>query len=140
MISPECEEGFTLLEVMISLATIMLILSLVTPILSILSFHTEYEQPLAVRQLRNFLQEELNQSRSYTFTKQALTIIDKDKRQVLIEKDGNVIKRTVDGRGYEFLLQNVRNLSFEKEVYTADIKVVMENEERYEEHLHLPGK
>ncbi|WP_281975653.1 competence type IV pilus minor pilin ComGF [Halobacillus litoralis] len=132
------ERGFTLSEVMISLTLTMIILSLSTPLLSLIHTKNFYYEEMAVQQLGAFIQEEINRSRNYSIFPNAITVIDKNHRNVLIEQYGAIIKRSVDGSGHESLLQDVQSFKIDTSPQTITMEVMMKSEKVYKRTIHLP--
>lgn len=131
------QKGFTLSEVMISLTTILIILALTIPLLHSVKGKSYYEE-MAAQNLFTFIQDEVNRSRSITVQSNKVTITDIDRRKVVIESYGSVVRRSVDGRGYEVLIQEIQSLDLTIETNILLVEVMMEDNERFEKAIHLP--
>ncbi|SFJ21153.1 Putative Competence protein ComGF [Halobacillus dabanensis] len=131
------EVGFTLLEVIITLLLTMTILSISVPLISL--FKTEdYYTETSARQLSAIIQEELNQSRSFMVRSEILSFIDQQQRHVVIDQYESVVRRRVDRKGHEVMIQGVRNIHFSRKESSIQMKVEMMNGAIYKYLIHLP--
>lgn len=130
------EGAFTLTETIISLMITTMVLMLSVPLFPLLQSPDSYPESTAA-QLASFIQEEINQARAITVTNTTLSVIDKDHRQIVIEKYGKNVRRTVNGTGHELLLQNIRSITFKQKTNTIVLNVEMNNDEHYPYSIHL---
>lgn len=131
-------KGYTFTEVVLSLTILTIITALLSPILPYIKGGDTYSDGFAVEQFVDVLYEEASQSKAYTFSRDVLVVKDKDDRTIEISKNDSSVKRTVNGRGYEILLQQVKYLSFTEQDYTVSVKVGLKNGASFEKILHIP--
>lgn len=133
-------KGYTFTEVVLSLTILTIVTAFISPVFPLIKGMSSYTEEFAAEQFTHVLYEEVSQSKTYTFTRDVLVVTDKDDRTIEISQNGSTIKRTVNGKGYEILLENVKNLSYTEKDFIVSVEVGLTNEETFEEVVHLPHK
>lgn len=131
------EMGFTLLEAILALLLTMTILSISVPLFSLFKAEDYYTEN-STSQLYAIIQEELNQSRSFAVSSDKLSFIDQHHRHVVIEHYESILRRRVDGTGHEIMIQEIKDIEFNRKEHSIQIKVEMITDETYQYFIHLP--
>ncbi|MGN1400707.1 MAG: competence type IV pilus minor pilin ComGF [Bacillus sp. (in: firmicutes)] len=119
------QSGFTLIEMLVSLMTFILIVSLVIQVLAVVRQHPVESKGLNPMEWELFL---LDVKREARLSVSPVAIDDKlamvqSGRLVSIEQYGTILRRRVNHSGHEILLQNVRDVRFEVASYGIALSV-----------------
>jgi competence protein ComGF len=134
---PRNENGFTLVEALISFSifcTIALFLPLTFRILS-------NEKPIEMRIQRlewevfvSQIKKEIRMSNKVTVLNQSL-VLEKSGQMIIYERYGSNLRRRVDNKGHEILLQKVSTYRFEKLLNGLRISLTDEFGQEYVEEI-----
>jgi competence protein ComGF len=110
------EAGFTLLEMLLAFSifvTLVSFLPVVTQIMLQDHLHEDRIQRMEWEVFSAQIKKEIRVSKKITVSNQIL-LLDKDGQTISYEKYGTNIRRRVDFKGHEILLQKVNTFRFEK--------------------------
>ncbi|WP_181350099.1 competence type IV pilus minor pilin ComGF [Thalassobacillus sp. CUG 92003] len=107
----QSKNGFTLFEVLISLMVLLIILPMATAIISLLQVN-DSQHELAVQQFFQFIDYELSRAETSRVSPQALDFTRLDGDHVRFESYNGAIRRRVNERGHELLLNEVEHITF----------------------------
>lgn len=110
------ESGFTLLEMLFAFSIFLIIVSLLP-----LSYRIILEDKMIESRIQRLewevfisqIKKEVRTSSKVTVFNQVL-VLEKDGQTIIYERYGTNIRRRVDSKGHEILLQNVSSFKFEK--------------------------
>jgi competence protein ComGF len=118
--------GFTLLEMLFSFSIFCIIVSFLPLLMRIMI----NDQPFEMRNQRmewevfiSQMKKEVRLSNKLTVNTSQTLLLEKNGKTVIYEKYGTNIRRRVDYKGNEFLLQNVSFFQFERIVNGVRVKV-----------------
>jgi competence protein ComGF len=129
------ERGFTLIEVLICIAVLFLLAAL-TPRLAYLFVPSsakgisEFEWTLCLEQI----QMEFREARDVQNYERTLIMHNIENKAVTHIVRGDNLVRKVDGKGYEILLQNINNVSYE--VFPSKLVIYIEDN-NHEKHTGI---
>ncbi|MFD1018735.1 competence type IV pilus minor pilin ComGF [Thalassobacillus hwangdonensis] len=103
--------GFTFVEVILSLLVFSTLLALLSPIFPMLHLENEYDE-LNVRQFFTFIETEVNISNEVIITSNLLVFSSPDGEAITFETYGNSIRRQVNGSGHELLINGVNAIHY----------------------------
>jgi competence protein ComGF len=122
------ENGFTLLEMLLSLSVFLILASFFPVMTKILLQEQHLDNRIQRMEWEVFsaqVKKEIRVSKKMTISNQ-LVLLEKDGQIISYEKYGTNIRRRVDYKGHEILLQKVQSFRFEKlkngvRVYVEDL-------------------
>ncbi|MEE6450414.1 competence type IV pilus minor pilin ComGF [Gottfriedia acidiceleris] len=135
------EKGFTLLETLFSLVLFLMIISISTSsIKSFIKRNYSYESVNKL-ELDNFIKEvqkEANKSISFTVHSELLLFEEFNQVTISYRKYASIIRRQRLGLGHEIVLQNIRDIKFEKiSERQIRVKVIDLNGGNYEKTIRM---
>jgi len=109
------EKGFTLVEMLVTFSTLLIILSLISPFLStVFRDNSEQFNKLEWQILIQQLKMEVREARDISISKNAsVTFYNVTDDLVSFEKYNDKIRRRVNQKGHEVLLQQITGVTFE---------------------------
>lgn len=136
------EKGYTLVEMLLSLAIFSLIIVYLTNMVPLLRYHTyssEIADQMQWEMFMNQAKREIRQSDEIFLTASYNRILFwKDGTNTLYERYGNRIRRRVDGMGHQLILFRIRRFDYEQIPHGIKFIVTHENGKIYEEEIYLP--
>ncbi|WP_297991007.1 competence type IV pilus minor pilin ComGF [Anoxybacillus sp.] len=129
------EKGFTLIEVLMSLAAFFIILSLLVTLFHLASNHTIKHGKFHYFEWLVFIQQAKMEVRESKDVRIYGTAIQFDKwtgERVTYEKYGTLIRRRVNATGHEIMLQFIQHVRYEKEQGGIRIHVLTDKGDSYE--------
>ncbi|SFA42038.1 competence protein ComGF [Anoxybacillus pushchinoensis] len=129
------EKGFTLIEVLMSLAAFFIILSLLVTLFHLASNHTIKRGKFHYFEWLVFIQQAKMEVRESRDVRIYGTTIQFDKwkgERVTYEKYGTLIRRRVNATGHEIMLQFIQHVRYEKEKGGIRIHVLTDKGDSYE--------
>lgn len=109
------ERGFTLPEMLIAFSIFLLITSFIPLFMKVMFINSEQKRGLNKMEWEVFLQQikmELRESKAITINEGKIHFGKYNGETVTFEKYNTSIRRQVNSRGHEILLQNIKELKF----------------------------
>lgn len=128
--------GFTLLSILFSLSFLMVTLPFVPYFFTSLTIPS-YSEELSVRQLFQFIQDELYRTESMTVSNDTLLLKNHNGEVVSIDQYQQVIRRQVTGKGHEILARDIEELEIQTNSFGFDITVKTIEGQLYEKKFSL---
>lgn len=131
--------GFTLVEMLVAFSIFTVIISFVPVMLSTLNREQPIEQKLQRLEWEIFISQikkEIRMSQWVTITPQRLQL-EKDGEMIIYERYGTNLRRRVDNKGHEILLQQVQQFQFERLLNGVLVTVTDVNGYEYREEIRL---
>lgn len=132
-------KGFTLIEMLVAFSIFLLIMGFLPLMLSTIS----REQPLEkrIQQLEweifiSQIKKEIRMSQKVTITNQILQL-EKDGEMIIYERYGSNLRRRVNNKGHEIVLQQVQAFSFERLLNGVLVNVTDIYGQDYREEIRL---
>lgn len=128
-------EGFTLLEVLVSFSIILILTAFFPLLLKSLSSLTEKGEGIHPLELEVFIQQatkEVRNAKSVSVEGNVMVIINQADQRVTYEFYQKNIRRRVNGTGHELLLHGVESISYEEVRNGAIVNVKGSDEISYE--------
>ncbi|WP_147533947.1 competence type IV pilus minor pilin ComGF [Bacillus marasmi] len=132
-------KGFTLVEMLVAFSIFSIIIGLLPMLISTLS----REQPLERRVQRlewevfiSQIKKEIRMSQKVTINNQSL-LLEKDGSIIIYEKYGTNLRRRVDYKGHEIILQQVRAFQFQRLLNGVLVQVTDTYGHDYREEIRL---
>lgn len=111
------EDGYTLLEMLLSFSLFFMMMSFVPVIIKMTKDYQQIVVSLSTQEWELFLQQltfEVREGKQIEPGYQKLKFMNDDNQTIIYEKYGKNIRRRVNGTGHEVLLQNVSSIQFTK--------------------------
>jgi competence protein ComGF len=106
------EKAFTFLEMLIALASVLVVLGLIPPVIQLMDSKREVElNPLELEVFYQQTKLEVKEAKELTITDNVLTIKTVNDQMVSYEMYQDKLRRRVNGTGHEILLQNISELT-----------------------------
>lgn len=128
------ERGFTLVEMLVTFSMLLVILSFITPFLSVLfrsndEQFNELEWQIFIQQMKM----EIREAKEITVsTNQSVSFVNAAGDVVSFEKYTDKMRRRVNRKGHEVLLQNISSVTFELKTNGYLISVLTVDGENYQ--------
>ncbi|MCA1031716.1 prepilin-type N-terminal cleavage/methylation domain-containing protein [Bacillus timonensis] len=119
-------KGFTLIETLVSMACLVVVLTLITPFLKIIFLESSLKHQVNRMEWEIFLQQakmEIRESTSVTIANNKLYFYQQN-QVISYEKYGDKIRRRVNGSGHEIILQEINSVTFHPLQNGIEIRVV----------------
>ncbi|QFT89792.1 hypothetical protein FIU87_14105 [Bacillus sp. THAF10] len=111
------EQGFTLLEVLVSFAVVLVLTAMFPLFIKSLMELTEPEKGIHPLELEVFVQQakrELRNGKSFSANESVLTIVNQQNQSIIYEWYDGKMRRRVNGSGHELMLHNVKAITFKE--------------------------
>jgi competence protein ComGF len=134
------EDGYTLLEMLISLTLFFMIMSFVPVIIKMTQDYQKTAVSLSTQEWDLFLQQltfELREGEQVKTGYQKVSFMNSYDQTITYEKYGKNIRRRVNGTGHEILLQNIANVEFTRVPKGLFIQVQDLEQRTYAERVSL---
>ncbi|NMD71828.1 prepilin-type N-terminal cleavage/methylation domain-containing protein [Bacillus sp. DNRA2] len=131
--------GFTLVEMLVAFSVFTVIISFVPMMLSTINREKPIEQKLQRLEWEIFISQikkEIRMSQWVTITPQRLQL-EKDGEMIIYERYGTNLRRRVDNKGHEIILQQVQFFQFERLLNGILVTVTDVNGYEYREEIRL---
>ncbi|RFB10585.1 prepilin-type N-terminal cleavage/methylation domain-containing protein [Bacillus sp. HNG] len=128
------EKGFTLIEMLVTFSILLVILAFIAPFLSVI-FRDNGEQfnKLEWQILLQQMKMEIREAREITVSsRESVSFYNVAGDVVSFEKYTNKIRRRVNSKGHELLLQHITDVTFEPRTNGFMIKVVTVDGKTYQ--------
>ncbi|SDB99379.1 competence protein ComGF [Pelagirhabdus alkalitolerans] len=129
------QDGFTLVEALISIVVLSLITLLLPSLYTLVVPVREYDQH-AVYQFFHFITDEISQSEIYSVSNDQMQLNNTLNETITIEQYQTVIRRRVNQSGHEILLRDVLSFELVENEHFIHIKVMTQSGEHYEKNIH----
>ncbi len=124
-------QGFTLIEMLLALAGIMVITTMLPMIIKL---SNDKEQKFSEMEWYIFIQQaeqELRETKQVTITPSAIYLSKWTGEYVQYEKYGTIIRRRVFGTGNETILQSIKKVVFTKAMNGVEVEVITSGDKVY---------
>ncbi|WP_204497128.1 ComGF family competence protein [Aquibacillus albus] len=125
-----------MLSILFSLSFLMVTLPFVPYFFTSLTIPS-YSEELSVRQLFQFIQDELYRTESMTVSNDTLLLKNHNGEVVSIDQYQQVIRRQVTGKGHEILARDIEELEIQTNSFGFDITVKTIEGQLYEKKFSL---
>lgn len=136
------ENGYTLVEMLLSISLFSLLIIYLTNMVPLLRYHVysgEITDQMQWDMFINQVKRELRESDKIELTWSYSRILFwKDGINTLYERHGNRIRRRVESKGHQLILFHIKTFNYEKIPHGIKIIVTHENGRVYEEDIYLP--
>lgn len=125
-VKPYHNNGFTFIEMIFAFSIFLLIVSLFPLVFQLLSQNGFVEERLQRMEWEVFsaqVKQEVRMCDSLKIENNRM-LLRKDKESIMYEKYGSSIRRRVDLKGHEIMLQNIQTVTFEEVIKGVRISVV----------------
>ncbi|GEN31107.1 competence protein ComGF [Cerasibacillus quisquiliarum] len=134
------ETGFTLINTLLSFVLITCSLPFLIVLLQKSQELLNLEEELSVQHFFYFLQDDVKRSIDYQIIRDELYMTLDTGKQVQIGRNGHVIRRTVDQKGYEIYLRNVQSFHLYNLKYGFLVSIEMTTGGQYEKEIIFYNK
>jgi competence protein ComGF len=134
--------GFTLAEMLVAFSIFCLLASFLPAMIHIFMNERPMEKRLQQMEWAVFISQikkEMRMCQKITIVNQKI-VLEKDGQMIVYEPYGGNLRRRVDQKGHEILLQNIHSLELEKLVNGVLIKLKDRHGHEYREEIHVPVK
>lgn len=125
------EKGFSYISMFFALAIVSMTLPMFAYLLQSTSHLSSNHNELSTQQFFQFIRDEVISSNDIKIEGNKLKLIQHDS-EILIEQYGSLIRRQVDRKGHEILLQNIEKLSMDSNPYGIRLRIRNTLGETYE--------
>lgn len=130
--------GITYLSILFALSILMMLLPFFPFIYQSIE-PKNYQEEISIDQFFRFIQDETELAVRTTVTPNLLTFYYPDGTKVQISPYQHLIRRQLNGQGYEVLLRNIKTVIFEEVSYGLEIKIQTLSGEYYGKKIYNPS-